>query len=234
MRFAPLAAVFLTAASGVGAAWAQNTAPAAGPPMLHLGAAGHARVVPDQLMAALAAVGEAPSPVAAQRRVNALMAGAAADARKVAGVTAAFGAYGVSVDDHRPPNWTARQTLDLRGGEAEVLLDLVGRLQAEGLVIEGLGWQLSDTRQEAAQDAATEAALAALRHRADLAAQALGMAVDHVQDVRLEPGPFPQPLRRMSMPMALSAAAMPPPNATPDVQEITVQVSADVVLKPAH
>ncbi len=233
MRFALPLAALLAAFGGGGAAWAEGAAPAAGPPLLHLGAAGHARVVPDQLTAMLAAVGEAASPVAAQRRVNTLMAGAAAEAHRVAGVTAAFGAYGVSADDHRPPTWTARQSLDLRGTEADSLLDLAGRLQAAGLVIEWLGWQLSDARQEAAQDEATAAALAALRHRADLAAHALGMEVDHVEDVRLEPGPFPQPLRRMSAPMALSAA-MPPPTATPDVQEITVQVSADVVLRPAH
>lgn len=215
-----------------GAAWAQCPAPPAGPPMLHLTAGGHAKVAPDELVADMVALSVATSPVTAQRRVNTLMAGAATAAKQVAGVHAAFQDYAVTLTDPKEQKWTAQQTLELRADGAEALLDLVARLQSEGLAVGSLGWRVSEARQAQAQEAATEAALAALRRRADLAAKALGMAVDHIQDVRLDQGPMPMPmLRRMNVAMS---AAMPPPNVTPEAQEIGAQVSADIALRPDH
>ena len=224
------------ACSAAGAAWAQG-APPPGPPMLYLGASGEARVAPDELVADMVALATAAAPAVAQRRVNALMAGAGAAVKPVAGVHAAFLDYAVTLTDAKQPRWTAQQTLELRteaADRADALLDLVGRLQADGLAVGSLGWRVSAARQAQALDAATEAALAALRRRADLAARALGMSVDRVQDVRINQGPMPMPmLRRMNLAMSASAA-MPAPNISPEAQEIAAEVSADIVLRPAR
>jgi hypothetical protein len=60
------------------------------------------------------------------------------------------------------------------------------------------------------------------------------MAVDHFQDVRLDEANRPFPLfSRGVHPMAM-AAAMPAPVATPETQDVTAEVSADVVLRATH
>ncbi len=65
--------------------------------------------------------------------------------------------------------------------------------------------------------------------RAAAAAAALGLHVDHLREVRLD-GPVlvPRPLGGM---MAMAARAVPP-QATAAPAEVTVEVSADVVLRP--
>lgn len=50
--------------------------------------------------------------------------------------------------DEKPTDWTTQQTLDLRGGDSEALLDLIGRVQALDLAVSGLDWQVSADRAE--------------------------------------------------------------------------------------
>ena len=222
------------AGGGGGVAEAQCAAALPGPPLLHVSATGRTKVAPDELVADMVALAVASSPVAAQKRVNTMMADAAAAARQVPGVHAAFQAYSVALTDEKQQRWTAQQTLELRAEGADALLDLVARLQSGGLAIGSLDWQVSEARQQAAHDTATTAALEALRQRADLAARALGMEVDHVQDVRLDQGPVPMPMLRRMSAAPMAASSMPAPNATPEAQEIGAQVSADIVLRPGH
>ncbi len=89
-------------------------------------------------------------------------------------------------------------------------------------------------RAEKAHRAAAVAALKNLRAEAAEAAAALGMQVDRYQSVRLDgrPGIMPFPAARMNAAVAM-APAMAPPNATPEQQDITAEVHADVVLGTA-
>ena len=121
---------------------------------------------------------------------------------------------------------TAQQTLEVRGKDGERLLSLVGKLQDQGLAVSSLEWQLSPELSRQARDGAMVKVLQALRVRADKAAQALGMRVDYLQDVRVD-----VPVSSLIRPMvAMAMKAMPAPEATASPQEIASEVSADVVL----
>jgi uncharacterized protein YggE len=106
-------------------------------------------------------------------------------------------------------------------------------LQAIGLTIGDLRWQVPPDRTAAALREATIYALTELRQEATAAANALGPQVQGYQLVDLAPAPMPvmsQARRAIRLQMA---PAMPAPQATPDSQNITASVSADVVLRPA-
>jgi uncharacterized protein YggE len=196
--------------------------------VVHLSAAGSVQTPPDLLVADLVAQATLPSAAAAQRRVNALMADGMGAAHDMPGIDARAIGYSVGLTDDKRTAWTAQQTLELRGTDGPGLLDLAGKLQARGLVMASLDWQLSPALRRKAHDEATTEALKELMARVKAAAATLGLQVDHVQDVRLD-GPNDQP--RPPFPM-MAAGAMPAPQATAAPEEVTAEVSADYVLKP--
>jgi uncharacterized protein YggE len=195
---------------------------------------------PDVLVGDLTAEATSPTPVDVQRKVNGMMSRAMKDAVAVAGVEPRATGYAVSQVDldedasqtpSRPHRmaWKAQQTLELRGKDGERLLALAGKLQNDGLAIASLEWQLSPDLARSARDGAMVKAIQALQARADKAAQALGLKVDRLEDVRVDmPDVAPVPLRPM---MAMRASAAPPPEATASQQETTSEVSAGVLLK---
>jgi uncharacterized protein YggE len=195
---------------------------------MHISASATAKVSPDKLVADLIALATAPYAVLAQRKVNTLMAVAAEDAKGASGLEASFQDYSVQFIDDRPAHWVAQQTLELRGANAETLLDLVGRLQAMGLAIGSLDWQVSDGRDAETLRQATIVALKTLRSEADEAAAALGLVVDHIDSLDIGEGP---PVLPMVRPAFAMAATMPAPQSTADSQDVTATVSADVVLR---
>ncbi|HTR17818.1 MAG TPA: SIMPL domain-containing protein [Acetobacteraceae bacterium] len=210
-----------------------ETPPPPRPPMLHLSASATIRAAPDELVADLTGLGIAADAVAAQRRVNEMMQRALQVARTVPGVSTVFRDYSATLTEDHPPRWAAQQTLELRGRDGDTLLELVGRLQGLGLVIGGLTWQVSPEHAATARQEAVIAALRTLRQNAAADAEALGLAVDGLQDVRVGSGLMPLAGRVQPRGMVAMAAAMPPPNATPEAQDVTAEVNGDVVLKPA-
>ena len=211
---------------------------ASGPPVLNLSAQATIKLPPDMLVADMTALASLPTAIGAQRRVNSFMAQASKAADGVAGVKATFKDYSVAFIEasplNQPSHWTAQQTVEIKGQSSEALLDLVGRLQALGLVIGDLEWQVSAERAEKARQDATMQALKTLRTQASDDAAALGLQVDRFGSVRLNEEARPFPLVRAAMKMTVAmAAAMPPPNATAEQQDVTATVSADVVLRMA-
>jgi len=156
-----------------------------GPSIMHLSAQATIKVAPDDLVACLAAIAIAPTAAAAQRRVTEMMANARTTAAGTPGARTIFRGYAVFYSEEKPPHWTAQQTLEVRGGDGEVALDLVGRLQALGLALEGLGWEVSPERAEQTRQDATLKALVILRKQATEGARVLGMEVDRFQSVSL-------------------------------------------------
>jgi uncharacterized protein YggE len=203
-----------------------------GPSIMHLSAQATIKVAPDDLVACLAAIAIAPTAAAAQRRVTEMMANARTTAAGTPGARTIFRGYAVFYSEEKPPHWTAQQTLEVRGGDGEVALDLVGRLQALGLALEGLGWEVSPERAEQTRQDATLKALVILRKQATEGARVLGMEVDRFQSVSLNdapPGVTPM-ARAEAAGVAAVMAPMPPPNATAVSQDMIVSVSAEVVL----
>lgn len=220
--------------TGAHAALAQACPPlpaGSGPPMLHLSETATVIVQPSLLVADLVANAESPIAVTAQRRVNDLMAQAAARAEKIGDVTTVFQDYSTSFIDRSSgvaAHWIASQTLELRGKSADGLLALVGQLQALGLSIGNLGWQVPAAEWDAAGRKARLEALASLRQEAAAAAKILGLEVAAYETVDLSGGPTP--IFNGPRPM-MAAMAMPAPMATRDSQTVTATVTGDIILK---
>ena len=104
------------------------------------------------------------------------------------------------------------------------------------LALAGLGWEVSPERAEQTRQDATLKALAKLRRQATEGARALGMEVDRCQSVSLNDALGVTPMARAGAEGAASMMApMPPPNVTPEGQDVIASVSAEVVLAmPAH
>jgi len=202
-----------------------------GPPSMHMAAFKTVKVAPDELVADLTALGTAPLAVTAQRQVNGVIAKAKALTDKAAGIKVAFQGYSVTFVDEKPTHWVAQQTIEVRGGDGEAVLTLVGHLQAEGLSLGNLDWQVSPDRADKAHEAATIDVLHSLRDQATEAGRAVGIEVDRFQHIDLK-GEAPRPISMMRGGVQMAAkVAMPTPISTPEEQNISATVSADVLLR---
>ena len=220
----PLLASFLLAAAPL-AAHADT--------VLHLSEIGQVTVHPDRLVAALRVEASSASPAEAQKKVNVAMAQALTDAHAVPRLTISTSAYsswqtpavrGASGPEAKS-EWHAGQTLLLESGHASALLGLVGKLQAGGLVLARLEWQVAPEAAGKARAEAQEKALQALRVRAEAAARSLGLKFESFRSVSLDAAPGPRPL-----PMMARAAAAPAPSSEPAETTVHVVVSGEALL----
>lgn len=211
-------------------------APARAQTILHLAETASVNVRPDELAATLRVEAVAATAAEAQQEVNGRIADALNRARQAAGVTASTGLYTVwrvgPTPQDRSERWQASQGVELHGRDAAPLLQLVGELQQRGLATGRLGWRVSEQAGRAARQQALEAALQALRGRADAAAALLDLRFDAFREVRLDtphpPAPF---MRAMAAPAAAAGAALPPSAEAEDVP-VSATAEADVLLKP--
>ncbi len=202
--------------------------PPNGPPLLHLSETATITVPPTLLVADLVASSQSPSAVTTQRHVNDLMARADLLAGKVPGIVTEFQDYSTDFVDAAngvPAHWDASQTLEIRGHSGEMVLGLVGQLQAIGLSLGNLGWQVPPDEADAAGRKARLQALASVRQEALAAAQTLDLSVEGYQSVDLTGGRSP-----ILSPAPMQMAAMAPPLASADSQNISAIVSADFIL----
>lgn len=199
--------------------------------LLRLSETAHVAARPDELVAMLRADGSAATAAAAQGRVNVAIARALDEAKAVPGVVAATGVY--NVWQRPPPNlqWQAQQTVQLKGSDGAAMLALVGSLQASGLAVDRLGWQVSAAAGRKVQSEATKLALAALRGRAEEAAAILGLKFVGFREIRLD---SQRPvIMAMPAPRALMAAQdVAAPRAEATEVDITATVEADAMLSP--
>jgi uncharacterized protein YggE len=223
-----LSTIILVTAAGL--AFAQQPPPPLKQTLLQLSANGTVQTPPDQLIADLIAQSTSGSPAEAQRRVNVQMSRGMQDAKSTSGLEARALGYEVSSSDDKRTKWTARQTLELLGSDGPPLLDLTSKLQEQGFVTESLNWGLSPQAQRKAVAEATAAALKALQEQASAAAAALGLKVSYIKDVQIQSGGF-RPIRPLDSMMAVSRASTPPPQATASPQDVSIDVSAQVVLE---
>ena len=196
--------------------------------LLHLSATGTVQAPPDQLVAELIAQSTAAAPADAQRNVNAQMNRGLQAAKAVPAVETRALDYEVSPSDEKRTRWTAQQTLELLGSDASPLLDLANKLQEQGFVTASLDWRLSPGARRKADDDATILALKTLQDQAAAAAAALGLHVAYIKDVQIQPHAF-RPARPVGVMMAARMDA-PAPTATAAPQDVSVEVSAEIVL----
>jgi predicted secreted protein len=201
---------------------------------LVLSATATREVEQDTLVAVLSAHAEAASARAAQASVNRMMTAAVEKARAVATIRAASGGYRVHQQydkDGRPVAWVAEQDLRLTSREAAPLLELIGTLQADGLNVNGLSYQLSAEARRALEDDLTVEAIQTLRSRADRVATSMGMRVLAITTLQVGEAPGQPPIRPMFRAMTAEAAPTPPV-ALPDLETVSASVSAELVLIP--
>jgi predicted secreted protein len=82
--------------------------------------------------------------------------------------------------------WRAQARLLLEGADFARLGALIGELQASGLVVQGMGFEVSPKRRLEVEDALVKEAIAAFRHRAEITQQALGAARFRVVDLQVD------------------------------------------------
>ncbi len=212
--------------------------PAAAQTALTLNANGSAQAAPDEAVANFNVQAVKPDAASAQGAVNQAVAQAMAAARAVPGVvvtTGGYNAYSSTPDNQTKPQFTAQQSLTLTqpapGGVPDKgFTDLLAKLQADGLLLNGLSGDLSQAGQETAQRAAIRDALAQLRAQADDIADALHKKVGALRTLNVNTGGGPvPPMPRM---MALAAAA-PAPQSAPDNVTVTANVTAEIELNSA-
>lgn len=201
--------------------------------LLRLSESAERTVRADELHATLRATASGNSAAAVQQEVNRKMAAALERARAVAGVTVATGSYWSWRSGERNQTWTASQELHLTAIDAApALLELVGALQGQGLVIGSLAYEVSRPLARRTRESVTEEALAGLTARAERLAAALGMSFTGFREVRVDaPRQVPPPMPRAMMATRAEAAA-PPPSAEPAEVPIIATVEGDAVLKP--
>lgn len=201
--------------------------------LLRLSESAERTVRADELHATLRAQATGGSSSAVQQAVNRQMAAALEKARAVQGVTVSTGAYWSWREGDRNRNWTASQELKLTATDAApALLELVGALQGDGMVIGALAYQVSRPLARRTREEVTEEALAGLKARAERLSAAMGMSFTGFREVRVDASrdmPMPPPRAMM---MARSEASGPPPSAEPAEVPITATVEGDAVLKP--
>ncbi len=194
--------------------------------ILHFADTETVMVHPDELVARLRAEAVAPTVAAAQQLVNKAIAAALAQARQTQGIEVSTEGY-TTWQPTQPQRWEATQTIVLRSQNGPTLLTLAGDLQARGLAMSDLGWQLSPEAMRKARDQAMREAVSGLHSKADEVAGLLGLRFDSFQRVNLVSSQ-PTPLPRVMMAMAAGA----PPSAVPEDVPVNASAEADAVLVP--
>lgn len=195
---------------------------------LNVTGSGSVDVAPDLVTATLLVQNEATKAVDAQARTNDAAHNAVTKAEKISGFTVLTDSYDVSENrkDNKPSSWTARQTIQIKAKDASALLDLVGKLQASGLLLEGVSWSLSPEHQKELYRQAEKKAVDDLRSRSNEIAGDLGLKVASISSISVG-----EPLT--ARPVAFMArAAMAAPTMRSEDQTVSATIRATVILKP--
>lgn len=202
---------------------------------LEIHATGTTQATPDKLSAHFRAESQNRSAASAQTGVNAMVKKATDEATKNTDIKAAVLQY--SVYETRPekarPYWTASQTLTFSATDGTNLLPLAGQLQAQGFILEGLEWSLSDEKRQTLFLEAEKKAVEELKKQADTLAASLGLHVARFMQVSVSDQGYPHP-----MPVMLRAAAgvadsaSYSPSSTAEEQTVRADLRATVLLGP--
>lgn len=213
--------------------------PAAAQTILSVSATGTASAEPDEAIANFEIQATNPQAAAAQAEVNQAVAKALAQAKGVSGVMVSTGSYNTysTMPDHQTkPEFTAQQSLTLiqpaTGGVPDAAFSaLLGKLQADGLLLTGLSGGLSASGTNKLRTEATHNALVQLRSDASNIADTLHKKVGALQTLNVDTnGGNVPPIGPRFMAMAASA---PPPQSAPEHINVSVRVSAKIDLDPA-
>jgi len=174
---------------------------AAGDSLLHINATETRAVDQDLLIATLRIEVEDASNKKVQNDVNKGMKAALDLAKDYADVKTVTRGYNINQYDKngskpdRPRDmvWKGSQTVELKSKDADKLLELAGKIQSAGFLMDGLEYTLSPEVAAQAQDEMLEAALEKLQARAMRAAKALGKAEAELKEIDTQGNYVPMP-----------------------------------------
>lgn len=251
MRITLLAAIL--ALSFAAPALAEDTNPLALPPaghaILNLSVTEQTKLTQDTLNASLRYELDGTSANDVQDRINKAVAEAVAISKNFPEVKTSTGGYHVYVYDQHDTidprtgepvvtskKWRGTQTLQLEGTNSAKFLELTGKIQGLGFIMNGLTYTLSREKSEAVQDELLQKALASLNAKAKVAASALGKGGFDIIDINVNGASQPvYPVYGKRM-MAMDAVAMAPdvsaPTAEAGESTVSLSVNARVLLKP--
>ena len=127
--------------------------------------------------------------------------------------------------------WRVRQSIRLRSRDAASLSGLVGRLQA-GLLLQSIGYEVSDGRRNETEDALIRAGIDAFKARAQLIAEQMGQRRHRLVEMRVDTrGDRPAPVYRAMAAMPAADAAPAAPRIEAGKQTIRVEVSGVIELQ---
>jgi predicted secreted protein len=190
-------------------------------------------VTQDRLTARLRAEAGGSDPRKLQDEINRRIAAALAKAKSIENVRAETGGYWVyeDVQQRRGQRWWGAQTLTLVTTAAPAaLLELVGQLQQDGLLVGALSYDLSPEASRAVQRALIPEAVARLKARAETFGRALDLPRVRIREVRAlerETHASPMPRAMMAMRGKEEAAA---PIAEPGETTVELPIEAEVEL----
>jgi predicted secreted protein len=171
---------------------------------------------------------------AALERARAASAGAPPGGLRVE--TGGYWVHQERVGDTREMRWRGAQGLTLVGADAVAILALGAQLQKDGALAAGLGWELSAERRRGAEDELTAEAIARLRSRAAMVADALGGSVLRFARIAIGDAGGERPpvvMRAMAAPAPRSgqASELAAIAAEPGVETVQVAIQADIVVR---
>ena len=212
-----------------------------GATLITLSANERVEIQQDLLIANLRYQIEDTNPRTVQNTINEKMKDALKESQKVKTVKAATTQYNIYEYDpnrnkqlkDRKKIWRGQQGLMIKGKSPDDLLELVGKLQDMGLAMNGLQYTVSPELLEQTRDGLLENALAKLTKKANRTAKALGKSSAELKSVNVDNGGgyYPQPRMARGMAAMSMESDMAPPVAAPGESQVTLNVSAQALLK---
>jgi predicted secreted protein len=211
-----------------------------GATLITLSATEQMEVEQDLLIATLSIQVENANPRNVQDEINKIMRSAVDEAAKVESVKASTQQYRVNEYDRnrgkgarRDMIWRGQQNLQIKGKQADDLLELAGKLQNMGMTMNGLSYTLSPEKLEESRNVMLEAALEKLLEKARRTARVIGKSETEMLKINVDMGNNyrPQPLRHASMARSMDSAKMSAPVAAAGESMISLTVTAEALLK---
>ncbi len=168
-------------------------------------------------------------------RINKQMADALALAKQAKGVKVTSGSYNTYPeygDGNRIIRWQASQDLILESKDVDAVAKLLGKLQAQGLLLRSISFSVSRETQRKLEDELIAEAIAAFRARAALVAKGFGKASYGLIAVNVGGGGYqpPMPMMRGKMEM-MSADAGAAPSFEGGTSHVRMDVNGTIELE---
>ena len=209
--------------------------------LLNVSATEFIEVSEDLLVANLHYEFEAATAKEVQNQINTVMAKTLEKTKLLKDIKVSTQQYSVykyevvlNKNDERKIKWRGSQGVAISGKATNDILKLTGQLQEIGLVIDGLSYTISNDTREEVRDSLMELAVEKLMKKSKRVAKALGKDIIKVVSINVDADtsrPYPVMQYAMRMGGAMAKNEMASPVAEPGQTQISMTVSATIMIK---